>query len=65
MSLNLKANIENPDDFYQALIDMQRDLDEDQVSLMNARLILILANQIGDQDVLGEAMKLARGKGSA
>lgn len=60
MSLNLKANIENPDDFYQALIDMQRDLSEDEVSLMNARLILILANQIGDGDVLFQAMALAK-----
>ncbi len=59
--LNLNANIEKPDDFYQEMIDMQRDLEEDQVHLMNAKLILILANHIGDQDVLSEAMKLAKG----
>jgi hypothetical protein len=61
MNLNLNANIEKPDDFYQELIDMQRDLEEDQVQLMNAKLILILANHIGDREVLSEAMKLAKG----
>lgn len=61
MALNLKANIKRPDDFYQELIDMQRDMSEDDVQLMNAKLILILANHIGDQETLSEAMLLARG----
>lgn len=61
MSLNLKANIARPDDFYQELIDMQRDMSEDDVQLMNAKLILIMANHIGDQETLSEAMLLARG----
>ena len=61
MALNLKANIARPDDFYQELIDMQRDMSEDDVQLINAKLILILANHIGDQDVLSEAMVAARG----
>ncbi len=61
MNLNLNANIEKPDDFYQELIDMQRDLGDDEVQLMNAKLILILANHIGDQAILSEAMKLAKG----
>ncbi len=59
MKLNLKANITNPDDFYQKLIDMQRDLSEDEVQLMNAKLILILANHIGDTEVLNQAMDAA------
>ncbi len=61
MNLNLKPNIEDPDNFYQELIDMQRDLDEAQVQLMNAKLILILANHVGDRAVLSEAMNLAKG----
>ncbi len=61
MSLNLRANIAKPDDFYQELIDMQRDLEDDEVRLMNARLILILANHIGDRETLSEAMQLAKG----
>lgn len=61
MALNLKANIARPDDFYQELIDIQRDMSEDDVQLMNAKLILILSNHIGDQETLSEAMLLARG----
>jgi len=57
--LNLEPNIDNPDDFYQHLIDMQRDLSEDEVQLMNAKLILVLANHIGDKAVLSQAMEVA------
>ena len=50
------------DDFYQSLIDMHLDLSEAQSAQVNARLILILSNHIGDIAVLREAMALARGK---
>ena len=60
MNLNLSANIKNPDDFYEKLIDMQRDLSEDEVQMANAKLILILANHIGDQQIIDAAIKLAR-----
>lgn len=53
-------NMANPDDFYEALIDMHRDLDEAQSQAVNARLILLLANHIGDMQVLREAMMHAR-----
>ena len=53
-------NMANPDDFYEALIDMHRDLDEAQSQAVNARLILLLANHIGDTQVLREAMSHAR-----
>ncbi|NIB40951.1 DUF2783 domain-containing protein [Pseudomaricurvus alkylphenolicus] len=59
MSLNLKANIKNPDDFYQKLIDAQRDLSEDEIQLMNAKLILVLANHIGEAGVLDQALEVA------
>ena len=61
MKLNLSPNIERPDDFYEKLIAMQRDLSDDEVQLTNARLILILANHIGDREVLEEAMTVAAG----
>lgn len=48
------------DDFYEALIDTHRDLSDEQSALVNARLILLLANHIGDMQVLREAMVLAR-----
>jgi len=59
MQLNLEPNIESPDDFYEKLINMQQDLSEDEVQLMNAKLILVLANHIGDAQVLNEAMAVA------
>ena len=48
------------DDFYESLIDMHRDLTDEQSERANARLILILSNHIGDIGVLREAMRLAR-----
>ena len=61
MKLNLSPNIEQPDDFYEKLIAMQRDLSDDEVQLVNAKLILVLANHIGDREVLDEAMAVAVG----
>lgn len=58
--LNTDPNIAAPDDFYQNLIDMHRDLTDEQSALVNARLILLLANQIGDLDILRRAMAKAR-----
>ncbi|MCC5870349.1 MAG: DUF2783 domain-containing protein [Gammaproteobacteria bacterium] len=63
MTIRLDPNIEAPDDFYQALIDTHRDLDEAQSQLVNAKLILLLANHIGDMQVLREALRLAREDG--
>ena len=48
------------DDFYQSLIDMHRGLSDEQSAQVNAKLILILSNHIGDITVLREAMTLAR-----
>ncbi len=60
MPLNTSPNIADPDGFYQELIDSQRDLDEAQAALMNARLVLLLANHVGDRETLSEAIRLAR-----
>ena len=48
------------DDFYEALIDAHRDLDDGRSQLLNARLVLLLANHIGDLRVLREALAVAR-----
>ena len=48
------------DDFYEALIDTHRDLSDEQSAMVNAKLILLLANHIGDISVLREAMAIAR-----
>ena len=60
MALNTQPNLARPDDFYEALIDMHRDLDEAQSQSANAQLILLLANHIGDHETLLEAMRHAR-----
>lgn len=53
-------NLASPDDFYAALIDAHRDLDTPQSHALNARLVLLLANHIGDMTVLRQALALAR-----
>jgi hypothetical protein len=60
MPLNTQPNLARPDDFYEALIDMHRDLDDAQSQSANAQLILLLANHIGDHETLVEAMQHAR-----
>lgn len=48
------------DDFYQLLIDAHRDLSDEQSALLNAKLVLLLANQVGDIAVIREALARAR-----
>lgn len=70
-TLNTEANFNDPgkryfrafspgDDFYEALIEAHRELSDEQSALLNARLILLLANHIGDLNVLREALNIAR-----
>ena len=47
------------DDFYQHLIGLHQGLSDEQSAQVNAKLILILSNHIGDLNVLREAMSLA------
>ena len=60
MRLNLEPNIGSPDDLYQELIDLHRDLTDEQSATVNAKLILLFANHIGDMEVLRAAMTAAR-----
>jgi Protein of unknown function (DUF2783) len=60
MALNTQPNIARPDDFYQALIEAHAGLTEEQSAALNARLILLLANQVGDLDTLKEAIVAAK-----
>ena len=52
--------MDQPDDFYEALIDMHRDLTDEESEMANAALILLLANHVGDLAVLREAIAAAR-----
>ncbi len=53
-------NTAAPDDLYDQLIELHRGLSPEESQAVNARLILLLANHIGDPDVLSEAMELAK-----
>ncbi len=48
------------DDFYEALIDAHLGLTDEQSEQLNAKLILLLANHIGDLEVLADALDAAR-----
>lgn len=58
--LVLEPNLESPDDFYEALIESHRGLSGKQSAMLNAKLILLLANQVGDLGTLREAIAKAR-----
>ncbi len=60
MSLKLTPNIESPDDFYEVLTDAQRDMTDEEANDMNARLIFVLANQIGNFEDLKQAVAIAK-----
>jgi len=58
--LRTDNHLDAPDDFYEALIDAHRGLSAEQSQQLNARLILLLANEVGRQDVLKAALAAAR-----
>lgn len=58
--MNTAPNIPDPDGFYQALIAAHEGLTEPQSAELNARLVLLLANQIGDQEALRACIEAAR-----
>jgi len=64
MALNLTPNLEAGDDFYAALLNAHAGLTEAEMHAFNARLILVLANHIGEQETLLEALAVARAAGA-
>ena len=60
MPLITTANLTAADDFYEALIDAHRELSTAQSHELNAKLVLLLANHIGDETVLRQALDAAR-----
>ncbi|MGP9820109.1 DUF2783 domain-containing protein [Salinarimonas sp. NSM] len=59
--LDTTSRLPDPDRAYRALIDAHRGLSDEESAALNTRLVLILANQVGDETVLEEAIALARG----
>lgn len=64
-TLRTEPRIPDPDGFYAALMDAHRGLDTEASRRLDARLVLLLANHIGDQAVLLEAIAAARDAGQA
>ena len=53
-------NLQDADSFYEQLLDAHQGLSEEQSQLLNARLVLLLANQVGDAKVLKDCVEAAR-----
>jgi len=60
MNIVLDNQFSDADAFYEALLDAHEGLSMEQSAALNARLILLLANQIGDQQVLRKCIAAAR-----
>lgn len=59
MNLIVTPNFEDADGFYSALLAAHKGLSASESEAFNARLVLILANQLGDKQLLAEALALA------
>ena len=59
MPLKHDPNVADPDGLYAAIIDAHTDLSEAESAALNARLVLLLSNHIGDAQVLAEALAVA------
>jgi Protein of unknown function (DUF2783) len=60
MSLSTGSNFAKPDDAFRIVVEAHRGLSHEQSADLDAALVLILANHIGDIDVLREAIALAK-----
>jgi hypothetical protein len=59
-ALRRTLNLARPDDVYNAIVDAHKDLDDTQCRALDARLILLLANHVGDEAAIREALVVAR-----
>jgi len=60
MPLSTSSNFPRPDDAFRAVVEAHRGLSDEQSANLDAALVLILANHIGDLDVLSDALALAK-----
>lgn len=58
--LHFESRLADPDQAYRLLIEAHRGLSDEDSAALNTRLVLILANQLGDPEVLAEAIALAK-----
>lgn len=59
-TLNLDPAFGDPDAVYQDIIDMHKDLSDEESHAANAKLVLLLANHIGDPEAIARATRLVR-----
>jgi hypothetical protein len=59
MALSTSSNFAKPDDAFRMILEAHRGLSDAQSADLDAALVLVLANHIGDLDVLREAIELA------
>lgn len=60
MTLSTTSNFRDPDSAYRAVVEAHRGLSDTQSADLDAALVLILANHIGDADILAQAIALAK-----
>ena len=60
MDLSTKSNFADPDAAYRLIVEAHRGLSGAESADLDAALVLVLANHIGDIDVLREAIALAK-----
>jgi len=58
-ALRRTLNLARPDDVYNALVDAHKGLSDEECRAFDARLILLLLNHIGDEEVIREALEEA------
>lgn len=59
-TLKSDLNLANPDDIYNLIVDAHKWLTAEQSEKLNAALVLLLANHVGDEAVIREAVAAAR-----
>jgi hypothetical protein len=60
MALSTSSNFAKPDDAFRMIVESHRGLSDAQSADLDAALVLVLANHIGDLEVLREAIELAK-----
>jgi hypothetical protein len=60
MALSTSSNFAKPDDAFRMVVEAHRGLSDAQSADLDAALVLVLANHIGDLEVLSEAIELTK-----
>ena len=61
--MDTTLTLRDPDGLYELLLDAHRGLNEAESARLNARLVLLLANQVGDDRIVAECVRAARASG--